>query len=88
MIRVGDLVIRNTGGNKMKVVSIIGRSVECAWITESFNQGIFDISELLPFSDYKSLFKEDDPSTIKDVILKNFDQAVDGGQKEINTLKA
>ena len=59
MIRVGDLVIRNTGGNKMKVVSIIGRSVECAWITESFNQGIFDISELLPFSDYKSLFKDE-----------------------------
>jgi hypothetical protein len=59
MINVGDLVIKNTGGNKMRVVSIIGRNVECAWITESFNQGIFDISELLPFTDYKSLFKDE-----------------------------
>jgi hypothetical protein len=48
-----------------------------------FNNAFKDLS-----NDFKSLFKEDDPSTIKDVILKNFDQAVDGGQKEINTLKS
>lgn len=59
MIRVGDLVIRNTGGNKMRVVSIIDNKAECAWITESFNQGIFLMDELLPFSDYKNLFKEE-----------------------------
>jgi hypothetical protein len=59
MIRVGDLVIRNTGGNKMRVVSIEDNKAECAWITESFNQGVFSIDELLPFSDYKYLFKEE-----------------------------
>lgn len=59
MIKVGDLVIRKTGGNKMRVVSIIGKSAECAWITESFNQGVFDVNDLLPLSEYKSLFKDE-----------------------------
>ena len=59
MIKVGDLVIKNTGGNKMKVISISSGIAECVWITESFNQGIFKVQELLPFSDYKTLFKEE-----------------------------
>jgi uncharacterized protein YodC (DUF2158 family) len=59
MISVGDLVIKNTGGNKMKVVSIQGDKVECAWITEFFNQGLFDIQELLPYSEYGKLFQEE-----------------------------
>jgi uncharacterized protein YodC (DUF2158 family) len=58
MIKVGDLVIRNTGGNKMRVVSIIDNKAECAWITESFNQGVFGVEELLPYSEYKTLFRE------------------------------
>lgn len=59
MIKVGDLVIKNTGGNKMKVVSIVGDKAECVWISESFNQGIFDLRELLPHTEYYSLFKEE-----------------------------
>ena len=59
MVKVGDLVIKNTGGNKMKVISVSNGIAECAWITESFNQGIFPVHELLPFSDYKTLFKEE-----------------------------
>ena len=59
MVKVGDLVIKNTGGNKMKVISICNEIAECVWITESFNQGIFKVQELLPFSDYKTLFKEE-----------------------------
>ena len=39
-------------------------------------------------ADFKTLFKEDDPSSIKEVIMKNVDQAVDGSQKEINNLKS
>jgi hypothetical protein len=58
MIRVGDLVIKNTGGNKMKVISIEDNKAECAWITESFNQGLFQIDELIPLSDYQKLFND------------------------------
>ena len=59
MVKVGDLVIKNTGGNKMKVVSIQDNKAECAWITESFNQAVFSVEELLPFSDYNSMFKDE-----------------------------
>jgi uncharacterized protein YodC (DUF2158 family) len=57
MIRVGDLVIKNTGGNKMTVISISNGMAECVWTTESFNQGLFEIKNLVPISEYKSLFK-------------------------------
>jgi len=48
-----------------------------------FNDAFKDLG-----SDFKSMFKEDDPSTIKDIIMKNVDQAVDGSQKEIINLKS
>jgi uncharacterized protein YodC (DUF2158 family) len=57
MVKVGDLVIKNTGGNKMKVISICNGIAECVWFTESFNQGLFEIKSLVPVSEYKSLFK-------------------------------
>jgi hypothetical protein len=59
MIKVGDLVIKNTGGNKMRVVSIVDNKAECAWITESFNQDFFPVKDLLPLSEYGSLFTEE-----------------------------
>lgn len=34
-------------------------------------------------SDVKSTYKEDKPSSIKDIILSNFNQAIDGVQKEL-----
>lgn len=39
-------------------------------------------------NDFKSTFKEDDLSSIKDVVLKNVDQAMDSGQKSISALKS
>ena len=48
-----------------------------------FNNAFKDLA-----NDFKTGFQEDDPTTIKDIIIKNFDQAVDGAQKEINTLKS
>jgi uncharacterized protein YodC (DUF2158 family) len=59
MIKVGDLVIKNTGGNKMKVISITNGIAECVWLTESFNQDNFRISDLVPISEYKTIFKGD-----------------------------
>jgi uncharacterized protein YodC (DUF2158 family) len=56
MIKVGDLVIKNTGGNKMKVTSITNGVAECVWFTESFNQGHFNLNDLTNYSEYKKLF--------------------------------
>jgi uncharacterized protein YodC (DUF2158 family) len=57
MIKVGDSVIKNTGGNKMKVISINNGIAECVWFTESFNQGHFDVTSLVLIKDYPNLFK-------------------------------
>lgn len=70
MIRVGDLVIRNTGGNKMRVVSIENNKAECAWITEYFNQATFKLEDLLPLSDYNSLFKDEKRNDIISFLLE------------------
>jgi hypothetical protein len=47
-----------------------------------FNDAFKDLGK-----DFKEMFKEDDPSTIKDIVMKNVDQAIDGSQKSINELK-
>jgi uncharacterized protein YodC (DUF2158 family) len=58
MVKVGDLVIKNTGGNKMKVISITDGIAECVWLTECFNQDNFRINDLVPISQYGTIFKE------------------------------
>lgn len=37
--------------------------------------------------DFKDMFKEEDPNSLKNVILTNLDQAIDSSQKEIPNLK-
>ena len=60
----GDLVIRNTGGNKMRIISYNNTNdVECGWITESYHQQSFDEDDLIPLSQYKTVLlteKRDD----------------------------
>jgi len=58
MISVGDLVIKKTGGNKMKVISIANGVVECVWLTECFNHNYFNINDLVPISEYETIFKD------------------------------
>lgn len=38
-------------------------------------------------NDFKNLFKEEDPNSIKSVLLTNIDQAIDSAQKEITNIK-
>jgi uncharacterized protein YodC (DUF2158 family) len=58
MIKVGDLVIKNTGGNKMKVISVNNGVAECVWFTECFNQSYFSVIDLVPISQSKTIFKK------------------------------
>jgi len=59
MVKVGEIVIKNTGGNKMRVISIENDIAECVWLTESFNQSYFNLSDLVPISQYANIFKEE-----------------------------
>jgi len=70
MIKVGDLVIKNTGGNKMKVISITNGIAECVWLTECFNQDNFRINDLVPISQYASIFKDYYRQEVIDKLLK------------------
>lgn len=38
-------------------------------------------------NDFKKMFKEDDPDSIKDVLMSNINQAIDAAQKEVNNLQ-
>lgn len=71
MIKVGDLVIKNTGGNRMRVLSIEQNRAECAWITDSFHQDFFGVDELLPYSEYSNLFKKEKREDKINLLLSN-----------------
>ena len=58
MVKVGDIVIKNTGGNKMRVISISDDIAECVWFTDCFYQAHFSLRELVPISEYGTIFKE------------------------------
>ena len=59
----GDLVIKSTGGNKMKIISCSNDQVDCVWFTEKYNESTFNKKDLIPFSQYGSVLvteKRDD----------------------------
>ena len=51
----GDLVIKSTGGNKMRIVDCdLDGTVNCVWATESLHEGKFNENELISIDDFKS----------------------------------
>ena len=56
----------------MKVISIKNGIAECVWLTDSFNQDNFRINDLVPISQYASIFKDYYRQEIIDKILKWF----------------
>jgi uncharacterized protein YodC (DUF2158 family) len=65
----GDSVIKNTGGNKMKIISCDDVVAECVWYTEKYNQSIFNIEDLIPYSLYqKVLISEKREDLIKNIL--------------------
>lgn len=69
--RPGDIVIKNTGGNKMRIVEYTNdETVNCMWATESINDALFDESDLLHINEYKSVIKSEKRDDIISEILK------------------
>mgnify|MGYP003478911177 FL=1 len=64
MFKPGDLVIKNTGGNKMRITSNLSNNmVECVWFTDKYHEDIFKENDLIPFSEYNTILiceKRDD----------------------------
>ena len=66
----GDLVIKNTGGNKMRILSCEGSKVECGWFTESYHQSSFNEKDLVPYSQYHTILLTEKREDLINQLLK------------------
>lgn len=67
----GDLVIKTTGGNKMRILSCWDKRVECVWWTESCHHCVFDEIDLIPYNQYEYLIKSEKRNDIINQILND-----------------
>ncbi len=61
--KIGDNVIKCTGGNKMIVVNFSLNDIDCIWFSDNFHQAKFKEEELIYVSEYKNVIlieKRDD----------------------------
>lgn len=52
MFKVGDIVIRKTGGNKMRIMEISDNYILCGWICELYIEQKFNLNELTFYESY------------------------------------
>lgn len=72
IFKPGDTVIKNTGGNKMKVVTTANSRVECIWYTDTYNEGTFNEEDIIPYNEYGSiLIMEQRDDYIKQILSEN-----------------
>jgi uncharacterized protein YodC (DUF2158 family) len=59
----GDIVIKPSGGNRMKVVEKRDGGYDCGWVTERYHEEFFPEDDLIPINQYRSVLvleKRDD----------------------------
>jgi len=57
----GDIVMKNTGGNKMTIFDQIEDGYKCLWFVESsLNESIFKEDELVTLNEYKKILKTEE----------------------------
>ena len=67
----GDLVIKNTGGNKMRILGYDDDGlVDCIWATDIIQEGHFKEEDLASIDDYKDVIKHEKRDDIINNILK------------------
>jgi|GEM_PF-6215670 len=67
----GDLVIKNTGGNKMRIMEYKEDGVvDCVWATDDLHEGLFNEEDLISMNDYKSAILGEKRDDLIDKILK------------------
>jgi uncharacterized protein YodC (DUF2158 family) len=55
----GDIVMKITGGNKMRIISLdeSEKKVDCVWFTERYHESSFNASEIVSINEWKSISK-------------------------------
>jgi uncharacterized protein YodC (DUF2158 family) len=71
MFNPGDLVIKNTGGNKMKIISFDTKGIICAWFSDRYNEMTFNEKDLIPFSQYKNVLISEQRDDLINKIVYN-----------------
>lgn len=66
----GDLVIKSTGGNKMRILSCDNNKVECGWFTESYHESTFEENDLIPYNQYQNVLLTEKRDDLINQILK------------------
>jgi uncharacterized protein YodC (DUF2158 family) len=68
--KCGDVVIKQTGGNKMTIYRFIDGLYECVWFVESsLNNKLFSEDDIIPIDDYKRfLLKEERADKINQIL--------------------
>lgn len=51
----GDIVIKNTGGNRMTILGYSNNEVNCAWVSDNYHEGFFHEDELISIKEYKCM---------------------------------
>ena len=68
----GDLVIKNTGGNKMRIMECKDNGlVDCVWATEDIHEGLFNEEDLISINDYNNVMRTEKRDDLINKILKN-----------------
>ncbi len=73
--KCGDIVIKNTGGNKMTISDKLDDGYKCLWFVEnSLNEKVFKEEEIVTLNEYKRFLKteerEDKINKLLDCITK------------------
>jgi len=59
--KCGDIVIKNTGGNKMTISDRVEDGYKCLWFVESsLNEKIFKEDEIVTLNEYKRFLKTEE----------------------------
>lgn len=59
--KCGDIVIKNTGGNKMTISDTLPDGYKCLWFVESkLNEKVFKADEIVTINEYKRLLKTEE----------------------------
>jgi uncharacterized protein YodC (DUF2158 family) len=71
--KIGDVVIKTTGGNKMTVSDNIKDGVyKCLWFVESsLNESIFKEEDIVTLSEYKRFLKTEEREDKINQLLKD-----------------
>ncbi len=55
MYKPGDMVIKSSGGNKMRVTEVQNGMVTCIWATDVIQTGVFLESDLMPVEVFEKM---------------------------------